>query len=149
MLMIVRSAFQPKSCIVPTTSSSCSEVVKYATFSSLAPAAANCFANRSSPEPGTPVRRIVKPFGRPFINVRSSAGIPVEAVLATPLALHLDRLVAHQVHHVPDVLALVLGHGVDQGVRLLAPQVVHQDVKEFAQDLRIVVDREAVDAVED
>src|SRR5437867_11778018 len=120
MLMIVRSAFQPKSCIVPTMSSSCSDVVKYVTFSSFAPAPANCFAKRSRPAPGTPVRRTVKPLGRPFIRVRSRAGMPVATVLATRLSLHVNRLVADEVHHVPDVLRLVLRHGVDQGVRVLA-----------------------------
>src|SRR6266581_4771618 len=149
MLIIVMSAFHPKSCIVPTMSSSCSDVVKYTTFSSFAPAAANCFAKRSNPAPGGDVASTVNPFGIPFVSARSRAGIPVDAVLATALALHPDRLVAHQVHHVPDVVRLVLGHGIDQRVRLLVPEVVHEDVEELAQELRVVVDREAVDAVEE
>src|SRR3970282_2302035 len=130
MFTIVMSAFHPKSCIVPTMSSSCSEVVKYTTFSSFAAAPANCFAYRSRPDPGGPVARRVKPRGSPFIRARSRAPMPVDAVLATRLRLHCDRLVAHEVHHVSDVLRLVLFHREDQGVRLLAPEGVSHDVKE-------------------
>src|SRR3990172_7604708 len=143
MFTIVRSALHPKSCIVVTMSSSCSEVVKKTTLSSFVAAAANCFANRSTPDPGTPVARTEKPLGRPPMRAWSSAEIPVDPILATRLHLHGDRLIADEVHHVPDVLVLVLLHGEDQGGRFLGPQVVHHDVEELAQDLRVVVDREA------
>src|SRR3972149_10957423 len=149
MFTIVRADLPPKSCIVVTMSSSCSDVVKNTTLSSLGPADANCFANRSPPDPGTPVARAEKPLGSPPMRAWSSAPIPVDPILATRLRLHGDRLVADEVHHVPDVLGLVLLPREDEGRRLLAPQVVDHDVEELAQDLRVVVDREAVDAVHD
>src|SRR2546428_9137897 len=150
MFTISMSDFHPKSSIVDVTSSSRSIVVKYTTFSSLTPAPANCFAASSVPEPGGPIMRTVNPFGRPFIKALSRAAIPVEATFATlPLRLDLQRLVAHEVQHVPDVLRLILLHGEDDCVRLLRAEVVHQDVEELAQDLRVVVDREAVDGVQD
>src|SRR3990170_525842 len=108
MFTIVRSDLHPKSCIVVTMSSSCSDVVKNTTLSSLVPADANCFANRSTPDPGTPVARAEKPLGSPPMRAWSSAPIPVDPILATRLRLHGDRLVADEVHPVPDVLALVL-----------------------------------------
>src|SRR5688572_7545351 len=126
MFTISMSVVQPKSSIVAVTSSSRSVVVKYTTFSSLTPAPANCFARSSVPDPGGPVTRTVKPFGRPFIRALSRAVIPVETTFGTsPLPLDLEGLVAHEVQHVPDVLRLVLLHGEDDRVRLLRPEVVH------------------------
>src|SRR3990172_9496590 len=107
MFTIVRSDLHPKSCIVVTMSSSCSDVVKNTTFSSLVPADANCFANRSTPDPGTPVARAEKPLGSPPLRAWSRAPIPVEPVLATRLRLHGDRLVADEGAHVPGVLVVV------------------------------------------
>src|SRR5437867_1320911 len=150
MFTISMSGFQPKSSIVDVTSSSRSVVVKYTTFSSLTPAPANCFASSSVPAPGGPQTRSVKPFGSPFIRALSRAAIPVDTTFGTsPLPLDLEGLVAHEVQHVPDLLRLVLLHREDEGVRLLRPQVVHEDVEELAQDLRVVVDREAVNRVQD
>src|SRR3990170_2282314 len=151
MFTILMSPLQPKSFIVEVPSSSRSVVVKYTTFSSLTPAPANCFATSSVPDPGGPVTSIVKPFGSPFIRALSRAVIPVETTftMASRLPLDLENLVAHEVEHVPDLLRLVLHHGEDDRVRLLRPQVVHQDVEELAQDLRVVVDRKGVDRVDD
>src|SRR6266508_969894 len=150
MFTISMFGFQPKSSIVEVTSSSRSVVVKYTTFSSFTPAPANCFANSSVPAPGGPVTRTVNPFGSPFMRALSRAAIPVDTTFGTsPLPFDLERLVAHEVEHVPDLLRLVLLHGEDDRVRLLRPEVVHEDVEELAQDLRVVVDREAVDGIED
>src|SRR5207249_607652 len=59
-----------------------------------------------------------------------------------------DRLVGHEDEHVPDLLRLVFLHRDDDRVGATSAQVVHEDVKELAQDLRVVVDRQAVDRVE-
>src|SRR5207245_6843038 len=73
--------------------------------------------------------------------------------IRTPVLLklvpQLNRLVAHEDEHVPDVLRLVLEHREDHGVGAAGPKVVHEDVQELAQDLRVVVNREAVDRVQD
>src|SRR3990172_7575811 len=148
MFTIWRSAFHPKSSIVEVTSLSRSVVVKYTTFSSFTPADANCFATSSVPAPGGPVTRTVNPRGRPLMSALSSAAIPVDTTFAISL-LDLQSLVAHEVQHVPNLLRLVLLHREDYRVRLLRSEVVHEDVEELAQDLRVVVDREGVDRVED
>src|SRR2546428_170226 len=59
-----------------------------------------------------------------------------------------DGLVGHEDEHVPNLLRLVFLHRDDDRVRATSAQVVHEDVKELAQDLRIVVDRQAVDRVQ-
>src|SRR2546422_2094307 len=149
MFTISMSDFHPKSSIVAVTSSLRSVVVKYTTFSSRTPAPANCFAASSVPEPGGPVIRTVYPLGSPFIRALSSAAIPVEATFGTSaLRLDLQGLVAHEVQHVADLVGFVLLHGEDDRVRLLRAEVVHKDVEELAQDLRVVVNREAVDRVD-
>src|SRR5213594_3844554 len=58
-----------------------------------------------------------------------------------------EGLVGHEHEHVPDLFRLVFLHRDDDRVGAAGAQVVHQDVEELAQDLRVVVDREAVDRV--
>src|SRR5213594_1563057 len=59
-----------------------------------------------------------------------------------------EGLVGHEHEHVPDLFRLVFLHRDDDRVGAAGAQVVHQDVEELAQDLRVVVDREAVDRVQ-
>src|SRR3989304_134627 len=61
----------------------------------------------------------------------------------------LEDLVAHEDEHVADLVRLVLLHREDHAVRAARAEVVHEDVQELAQDLRVVVDREGVDRVQD
>src|SRR5467141_264382 len=61
----------------------------------------------------------------------------------------IDRLVGDEDEHVPDLFGLVLPHRENDRVGASRAEVVHEDVQELAQDLRVVVDREAVDRVQD
>src|SRR2546427_10573814 len=56
-----------------------------------------------------------------------------------------DRFIGHEDEHVPDLLRLIFLHRDDDRVSAAGAQIVHEDVEELAQDLRIVVDLQAVD----
>src|SRR3990172_3738337 len=149
MLTTRMSVLNPKASIAAMSSWSRSPVVKNTTFSVSWFAPANCFAKSSRAVPGSPVTRIVKPRGTPFIMALSRAGIPVDVTFATSVPLHRDRLVAHEVHRVPHLVRLVLLHGEDERVGVLAPQAVDEDVEELVEDLHVVVDGGRVDRVQD